>query len=133
MTIQTCVPVQAKADFLAGVHQLDDQYKVVLYTNDADLDETTQKYTPDGECSGKGYKAGGVRLHNPRTWVDRTAGCLTFDSVTIPNSTISAHGYMIVNASKGGRVVCIVNWGQEYRSTEGPFTVRIASDQIAFD
>jgi len=131
--IQTCIPAQAKADFLAGVHTLDDQYRIVLYGSSADLDDCCVGYIPQGEVSGKGYRQGGMPLKNPKVWVDRGAGCLTFDSVTLPNSTITARGYMIINASKGNKAICIVDWGAEYTSTEGPFNVRIASDQVVFD
>jgi len=131
--IKTCIPSQAKADFLAGVHQLDDQYRIVLYGSNADLDDLCANYTAQGEVSGKGYRQGGMPLKNPKVWVDRGAGCLTFDSVTLPNSTITARGYMIINASKDNKAICIVDWGAEYTSTEGPFNIRIASDQIVFD
>lgn len=133
MAIKTCIPAQAKADFLSGVHTLDDQYRLVLYTSAADLDDCTTHYVAQGECSGKGYRTGGMGLKNPKVWVDRGAGCLTFDSLTIPNSTVTARGYMIINASKQNRVVCVVDWGAEYTSTEGPFHIKIAADQVVFD
>lgn len=131
--IKTCVPAQAKADFLSGVHTLDDQYKIVLYGSDADIDDCCVGYVEQGEVSGKGYRKGGMNLNNPKVWVDRGAGCLTFDSLTLPNSTITARGYMIINASKNNRAVCIVDWGAEYTSTEGPFNIKIAADQVVFD
>lgn len=133
MPIKTCVPSQAKADFLSGVHTLDDQYKLVLYTSEADLDDCVTSYVKQGEVKGKGYREGGVNLTNPKVWIDRGAGCLTFDSVTLPNSTITARGYMIINASKGNRALCVVDWGAEYTSTEGPFNIRIAADHIVFE
>lgn len=131
--IKTCIPAQAKADFLSGVHNLEDQYKIVLYSGKADLCDTSVFYTDKGEISGKGYRQGGVALKNPKVWVDRGAGALTFDSITLPNATITAHGYMIINASKENRAVCIVDWGADYTSTAGPFNIRIASDQVVFD
>jgi len=74
MAIKTCIPVQAKLDFLSGVHTLDDQYKLVLYTHAADLGDDDGYYTEQGEAFGKGYRAGGVDLKNPRVWMDRGAG-----------------------------------------------------------
>ena len=133
MAMKTCVPAQAKADFLSGVHQLTDTYKLCMYTSDADLDEKTCNYTEKGEVKGKGYRPGGMVLSNPKVWVDKGAGVWTCDSLTIPNSTITARGYMIVNASKDNKVLCVVDWGAEYTSTEGPFNIRIAVDQIVFD
>jgi len=131
--IKTGIPAQTKADFLGGVHSVSDQYKIALYTSSANLGEDTTTYTDKGEVSGKGYRRGGVKLQNPRTWVDRGAGALTFDSVHLPNATITARGYMIYNASKGKKAVCIVDWGAEYTSTEGPFNIKIASDALVFD
>jgi hypothetical protein len=131
--ITTCVPAQAKADFLAGVHTLKDQYKVVFYTSQADIGPDTSSYTPHGEVSGKGYKQGGLPLHNPRVWVDRGAGCLTFDSVKIPVATITVRGYMVVNASKANKAIFIADFGAEYTSTEGPFNLPIAADMVSFD
>lgn len=131
--IKTCIPSAAKADFLSGVHTLEDEYKLVLYTSKADLDEETTRYVTQGEVSGKGYRVGGVPLKNPKVWIDRGAGCLTFDSVTLPTATITARGYAIINASKDNKIICIIDWGAEYTSTEGPFHVRIAADQIVFD
>lgn len=133
MSLTTCVPSQAKADFLSGVHQLDDQYKVVFYTAQADLGADTATYTSAGEVSGKGYRQGGMALKNPRVWVDRGAGCLTFDSLTIPVATITVRGFAIINASKGGKVIFVGDYGAEYTSTEGPFTFNVASDLICFD
>lgn len=133
MAITTCIPTRAKADFLSGVHTLADTYKLVLYTSDADLDAETTHYTAAGEARGKGYREGGLPLKNPRVWIDNGAGCLTFDSLTIPVATITARGYMVVNASKSNRAIFIADWGAEYTSTEGPFTIRIASDMLVFD
>jgi hypothetical protein len=131
--ITTCIPTQAKLDFLSGVHTPKDQYKVVFYTSSADLGPDTSSYTTQGEVSGKGYKAGGLPLHNPRVWADRGAACLTFDSVKIPVATITVRGFMVINASKANKAVFIADFGQEYTSTEGPFTLPIAADMLCFD
>lgn len=131
--IQTCVPNQAKADFLGGVHSLKDSYKIVFYTSQAELGPETLLYTSDGEVEGKGYKQGGLPLSNPRVWVDRGAGCLTFDSLKIPVSTISVRGYAVINATKGNKVLFVADFGAEYTSTEGPFNLPIAADMITFE
>jgi hypothetical protein len=131
--ITTCVPSSAKSDFLAGVHTLSDTYKIVLYTSQADLGPAATHYEERGEVSGKGYKAGGLPLKNPRVWIDRGAGCLTFDSVSIPVATLTVRGYMVINASKSNRAVFIADFGAEYTSTEGPFNIPIAADMITFD
>lgn len=131
--IKTCIPTQAKIDFLSGNHSLICDYKIVLYTSEANLDEDTMAYTAKGEASGKGYTKGGHPLENPSVWEDRGAACLTFASFVLPNASITARGFMIVNASCNNRVVCIVDWGADYTSTEGDFRIQIAADQIVFD
>lgn len=133
MGLETGITTQARVDFLSGVHCLTDKYRVVLYTSDANLGKDAKYYTPDGECQGKGYRRGGMALSNPKVWEDRGAGCLTWDSVTIPNSTITARGFAIINATKDKRIVCLVDYGAEYTSTEGPFHVKIASDQVVIE
>lgn len=124
---------QAKADFFSGVHQPNDRYMVALYTGLADIGPQTTHYTTDGEVRGKGYKPGGVPLKGVRAWVDREAGCWTAESPTIPNATIRARGFLIYNASKSNRAIGVVDWGGEYASTEGPFTIRIAADQFVIE
>jgi hypothetical protein len=133
MGISTCVPSQAKADFLSGVHTLKDQYKVVFYDGTADLGPDTLVYELSGEVTGKGYRPGGLPLSNPRVWIDRGAGCLTFDDMTIKVATLTVRGFTIINASKGNKVIFVGDYGQEYTSTEGPFHFRVATDLITYD
>lgn len=52
---------QAKQDFLNGVHQPGDTYKVALYTASAAMDKTTTAYSSSNEITnsaGSAYKIG---------------------------------------------------------------------------
>lgn len=131
--IVTCIPVSAKKAFLTGEFQPGDKWMLALYTAGADLGEHCVTYTPAGESRGKGYRAGGVPLRGFKVWTDGCAACLGFDSVTLPNASITARGYLIYNASKGNKVAFVGDWGADFTSTEGPFQINIPADQIIFD
>lgn len=128
--ITSGVTVAAKLQFLQSI--VNDNCKVALYTTQADLNTETKKYTSAGEVKGQGYKPGGFSLKGCRVWEDRGSACLTWDSVTIPNASITAAGFMIYDASKNDTAIFVGSYGAEYTSSHGPFTINIASDQIVF-
>lgn len=106
--------------------------KVALYTSAADLNSDTTKYTTTGEASGKGYPAGGVTLKNPRVWQDRAAACLGWDSPVLPTASVTAVGFMIYDTSTLAAIF-VGAWNGSYTSTEGPFTISIAPDQVCIE
>ena len=110
-----------------------EQFKVALYTGVADIGPDTAAYTTAGEVAGKGYKPGGIALKNPRVWEDRGAACLTWDSPTIPVASISANGFLIYIPARGNKAVFAGAWNATFTSTEGPFTVNLAADQICIE
>ena len=126
--------VSAKRDFLAGVHQLGDTYRMALYGQGCELTPATTHYTDKGEVIGsKGYRRGGVDLRNPKVWNDSNAGYLTFDSVRLTNTTIQANAGLIYNASKGGLAIAVIDFGGVFTSTVGNFDINIPADAICFD
>lgn len=129
--ISTCIPTAGKTYFLERA--LKDQFYLALYDAEADLGPSTAAYTSLGEVRGKGYKPGGLPLRNPRVWVDRGAACLTFDSPSIPVATLTARGFMVYCKTQNNRAIFIGDWGSDYTSTEGPFSIPIASDMIVYD
>lgn len=101
-----------------------DVYKIALYTSEASLGPDTTEYTPIGEVVGKGYVAGGKVLigfqlieysllyvmhwkTNPK-WKD---------------STITARGALIYNATRGNIAVSVFNFGADMESRSGGFHV----------
>lgn len=129
--ISSGVTTAAKLLFLKSIAH--DQCYVALYRSDANLDSNCTQYTPDGEVEGQGYKAGGVPLRNCRVWEDRGAACLSWDSPTLPNATITAAGFMIYNRSKNNTALFVGSYGAEFTSSHGPFTINIAADQICIE
>lgn len=130
--IHSGVTVQGRRSCALGEFKPSDRWMLALYTAEADLDLMTRRYTPAGECDGQGYRPGGVPLRNFRIWEDGEDVCMTWDSVTIPNATISARGFMIYNASADCKSMVIGDWGGVYTSTVGPFKIPIATDIVRF-
>lgn len=122
----------AKRDFLAGVHQPGDRYMVALYGMGADIGPGTAAYSTRNEIDGRGYKAGGMQLRNPKVWMDDEHGYLTFDSVKWVNATLEAYGALIYNASKGNKAIAVVDFGGPYRSTVGDFFLNIPADAVCY-
>jgi hypothetical protein len=128
--IDTGIATAAKLLFLETVAQ--HKCMIALYTGEASIGPNTKRYTPVGEVDGKGYKAGGQLLRNGKAWTQGDAACLTWDNAVWQNATITAGGFMIYDASEDNTVLFVGSWGSNYSSTNGPFTVNIAEDQITF-
>jgi len=129
--INTGVTAAAKLQFLNTIANSD--CRLALYTGDAGIGPNTKRYTTVGEVTGKGYTAGGVKLKNGRAWANGDAACVTWDDAVWPNATITAGGFMIYDASNDDTAIFVGGWGANYSSTNGPFTVVVAEDQITFE
>jgi hypothetical protein len=113
-----------KLEFLDGVHQAGDEYRVALYTNAASLDEDTTAYTTSGEVVGAGYTAGGQVLSGRTTVLDPSGvAYLDFADPLWPVSTLVGRGALIFNASRGNAAIAVLNFGGDVSSANGPFTV----------
>lgn len=100
-----------------------DRYMIALYTGEADISKDTPAYSPDHEVEGEGYEAGGKALEGFAVILDGDAAVLDFDDPTWARATLSARRGLIYNASRGNRAVRVMDFGEDVRSTNGPFTV----------
>lgn len=113
-----------KLDCQNGVHQPDDEYRIALYGETAALSPATVAYTPQGEVSGQGYKAGGQPMKGRVSGVHAGVGWVSWkDSPRWNDATIKAHGALLYNASKGNRAMAVYSFGECVTSTNGPFVV----------
>lgn len=119
-----------KSEILAGVHGVDDEYRVALYSEEASLGRFTERYTPAGEAEGEGYEAGGIALSGAVVRSVSGKACLTFGDALWPRVTIVAAGGMIYNASKDGRAVAVFSFGGEVEARNGRFPLEIPADLI---
>lgn len=121
------VCVHAKVDFLSGVHQPGDTYKLALYGRDAELSYlTTTEYTTAGEIRAPGYAAGGRVLQGLEIKLDGLTAVFGWtDDPVWKNATIETYGGLIYNASKGGRALVVADFAGKMVSTNGNFRVHM--------
>jgi hypothetical protein len=114
---------RAKLDFLQGLHQPNDEYYIALYTDRADLSLNTQKYTIAEEVRASGYDAGGKKLMGYKSGLIDDMAYITFNAIDWQNSSISAKGAMIYNASKGDVALVVLNFEEVKKSSVGLFRI----------
>ena len=119
-------------DCLDGGHNLGnggDTLKIALYTSSATLGATTSAYTTSNEVSGTGYTAGGATLSSQAVAYDATNQVAFFDAAdpAFTTATITARGALIYNNSKSNASIAVLDFGSDFTSTAGTFTVQLPS------
>jgi len=124
MTISSGMCLTAKRDFMRGVHRPEDKYMIALYSPGANLNANTEFYTTESEVRGQGYQAGGHLLQGYFCELSGKFAILGWDeNPEWPNATVRARGAMVYNASKENRALCVVDFGKDVISTNGPFVI----------
>lgn len=118
------ISLEAKKQFLIGIHQPTDTYKLALYTKRANIGPSTPTYTPEGEVVGQGYSQGGFVLSGFRSGMAGANAFVTFDNLKIDRASFTAHGAVIYNASKGNAVLCTLNFGGDRAVYDGTFELK---------
>lgn len=125
--ITQCLTASFKQELLEGIHNFSavggDTFKIALYTTASGLDSTTLIYTTSGEVTGTGYTAGGAVLTNLGITLSGTTAYTSWQDYTWANSTLTAAGALIYNASKANRSVAVLNFGGSYSTIADDFTV----------
>jgi hypothetical protein len=119
-------------DCLDGGHNLGnggDTLKIALYTSSASLGATTSAYTTSNEVSGTGYTAGGATLSSQAVAFDSSNNVAYFDAAdpAFTTATITARGALIYNNSKSNASIAVLDFGSDYTSTAGTFTIQLPS------
>ena len=119
-------------DCLDGAQNLGsggDTLKIALYTSSATLGATTSAYTATNEVSGTGYTAGGATLASQSVAYDATNQVAFFDAAdpAFTTATITARGALIYNNTKSNASIAVLDFGSDFTSTAGTFTVQLPS------
>jgi hypothetical protein len=114
-----------KTELLSGVHDLStDTIKLALYTDSADLSETTTTYSATNETSGTGYSAGGVTLTGVTIGSSNGVAYVSFDNAVWNPATFSAAGGLLYNASKSNKSIAVLSFGA-IKTATNTFTVQM--------
>jgi hypothetical protein len=131
MTIAAAFTTQSKLEALQALCPPGNTYKCALYTSAAALGAATTVYTATGEVSGTGYTAGGVALTGYAASIDTTTAILDFADPSWANSTLTARGAMIYDATNANKARAILDFGADITSTNGTFSVTLPAPAAA--
>ena len=103
--------------------------KIALYTSSASLGATTSAYSATNEVSGTGYTAGGATLSSQAVAYDSSNNVAYFDAAdpSWSSATITARGALIYNNTKSNASIAVLDFGSDFTSTAGTFTVQLPS------
>ena len=114
-----------KLNVLKGLEDFDPSssynYKIALYTANADLDANTLAYTAAHEVSGAGYTAGGATLTKVAPSLSGSTAIVTFNNVTWSPASFTTRGALIYNATTNA-AVAVLNFGED-KTAVNTFTV----------
>ena len=128
MSVTTAMTTSFKRELLQGLHDLDGHtLKLALIKSGESgtfgASSTNFSELSSDEASGTGYSSGGATLGSVSIVLDGTTAIVDFADVSFTNSTISASGAMIYNASASNRAIAVISFGGTVASTAGTFTV----------
>lgn len=115
-----------------------DTHKVAMFTNSITPDfsaDTAYGVSPydANEVSGTGYTAGGATLTGT-TWTESPTGTLMWDATdpswTTSTITSARAALYYADALAGNNAICLQNFGADFSTTAGTFTIQLASGGI---
>jgi len=125
---------QAKLDFLGGVHQPGDVYKIALYTSVATLDKTTTAYAATNEvANGSGYTTGGATLSSYTRALSGDTAYINFANAAWPTASFTARGALIYNSTRANAAVEVIDFGSDFTATNGTFSVLMPANGLTAD
>ena len=128
MAIQQAVCNSFKQEILEGIHDFEsggDEFKLALYTSDANLSAATTAYSATNEVGDSGeYSAGGGTLQSQQTGLDTGVAIVDFADLSFTGVTLTARGALIYNTSASNKAVCVLDFGSDKTATSGTFTIQ---------
>ena len=128
MAIAQAVCNSFKQEILEGIHDFEtggDEFKLALYTSDANLSAATTQYAVTNEVPDSGeYVAGGGALQSQQTGLDTGVAIVDFADLSFTGVTLTARGALIYNTSASNKAVCVLDFGSDKTATSGTFTIQ---------
>ena len=104
-----------------------DKYKLALYNSSATLNSATTSLltsAPTNEVTSANYSAGGGALVNAPTSLTAGVARADFVDLSFQNVTLTARGALIYNNSKSNAAIAVLDFGSDFSSSNGTFTVQ---------
>ena len=140
MAITQAMCTSFKTELLTGTHNFTNSsgnsFKLALYaiggggksSTTATLRAATTAFTTTGEVANSGsYASGGSALTNVTPSASVTTAITDFADLSFTTATITARGALIYNNSKSNASIAVLDFGSDFTSTAGTFTVQLPS------
>ena len=129
MAITSAICNTFKTQILTGVHNFTNggnQFKLALYTDQANLSKSTTAYTTTAEvANGNGYTTEGIVLTNVTPALSGDTACCDFADVSFTSASFTATGCLIYNETVAGDpAVCAIAFGGNKTVSSGTFTIQ---------
>jgi len=132
MAITNAFPNQSKLDALKALCPAANTLKLALLAPNANFDKAATTYDGTGEvANGNGYTTGGKTLTGYAAALDGDTAVLDFADPSWANSTISAGGALIYDATDGNKIRGVFSFGGTVTSTNGTFTATLPAPTAA--
>jgi hypothetical protein len=110
-------------------------HKIALYNNtETPAFETEVSYAATNEVTGTGYTAGGQTILSPTFAVAGATAVLTYDMAdqvwASPTSVTARGAKLYADALAGDNLLVGVNFGSDFTSTAGTFTIQWAAGGV---
>jgi hypothetical protein len=107
--------------------------KVAMYTSTATNGAATTIYSATNEVTGTAYTAGGATVSGCTAAISANHANVTCDTTTWGTATISnAASALLYTSTKGDRAVAVWDFGGNYTSTAGDFSLDYPAAAIQF-
>jgi len=129
MAITSAICNSFKTQILTGVHnftQGGNQFKLALYTDQANLSKSTTQYVTTAEvANGNGYTTEGIVLTNVTPALSGDTACCDFANVSFTSASFTTRGCMIYNETVANDpAVCVIDFGGNKTVSSGTFTIQ---------
>ena len=129
MAITSAICNSFKTQILTGVHnftQGGNQFKLALYTDQANLSKSTTQYVTTAEvANGNGYTTEGIVLTNVTPALSGDTACCDFSDVSFTSASFTTRGCMIYNETVANDpAVCVIDFGGNKTVSSGTFTIQ---------
>jgi len=129
MAITSAICNSFKTQILTGVHnftQGGNQFKLALYTDQANLSKSTTQYVTTAEvANGNGYTTEGIVLTNVTPALSGDTACCDFANVSFTSASFTTRGCMIYNETVANDpAVCVIDFGGDKTVSSGTFTIQ---------